>query len=363
MDPWDDLDREKRRSQGNSHNPGTTEWRSLWKKLAGKGDDLGNDIGLGFKGHGKTWTWILVMVMLVGYACSGLYIVDPDERAVEQLFGRYTNTQSPGLRFWWPNPIGTVTKVRVETVNKESLGTLYEGTRGGVATDGIMLTGDENIVNVSFDVHWKVSDVYSFLFNIREDGQGSTVRNAAESAIREVVGMGTLGDALEGEGRYRIAVQVRNLVQKILDGYGAGIEVLSIQLRKVDPPHKVISAFRDVQSARADKERMINEAHAYKNEVLPKAKGSAIQLKLDAEGYKSEVVNRAVGETSKYEAIRKEYVNSPASVRRRMYLETMESVLSSMEKTVVTGKMEGMISYLPMVGDWKNSEKKGSGEK
>ena len=293
----------------------------------------------------------LILVSLLFYACTGFYVVNPEEQAVELLFGKYSNIRDPGLRYWFPQPFGNVLKVRVEAVSKEEIGGISLKGGHGVNNDGVMLTGDENIVNINFDVQWKVSNAYDYLFSVRDVRPGATVKNAAESAMREIIGKSTLAFAIEGEGRAAIAYETKKLLQGILDQYKIGIEVLSIQLKKVDPPEKVISSFRDVQSARADKERTINEAFAYRNEVLPKAKGEAIRIKLDAEAYKSEVVNRALGDAAKFLAIQKEYVNQPAAVRNRMYIEAMESILANMEKVIVTDDVKGLFSYLPLTAE------------
>lgn len=299
----------------------------------------------------KSHILLLLVVSLLFYASSGFYVVNPEEQAVELLFGRYSNIRDSGLRYWFPRPFGQVLKVRVEAVSKEEIGGVSLKGSHGVNNDGIMLTGDENIVNINFDVQWKVSDAYDYLFSVRDVRPGATVKNAAESAMREIIGKSTLAFAIEGEGRAAIAYETKKLLQGILDQYKIGIEVLSIQLKKVDPPEKVISSFRDVQSARADKERAINEASAYRNEVLPKAKGEAIRIKLDAEAYKSEVINRAQGDAAKFLAIQKEYADQPSAVRGRMYIETMESILSNMEKVIVTDDMNGLFSYLPLVAE------------
>ena len=315
----------------------------------------------GFSGDGKKFSiggshvLLIAIVSLVIYACTGFYVVNPEEKAVELLFGKYSSTRDSGLRYWFPRPFGKVLKARVEVVSKEEVGGM------GVRTDspyghgeGVMLTGDENIVNINFDVQWKIANAYEYLFNVRDTRPGATVKSSAESAMREIIGKSTLAFTIEGDGRAAIAYETKKLLQSILNRYKMGIEILSIQLKKVDPPEKVISSFRDVQSARADKERAINEASAYRNEVIPKAKGEAIRIKLDAEAYKSEVVNRAQGDSAKFLAIYKEYVNQPVAVRSRMYIETMEEVLSDMSKVIVTDDVKGLFSYLPLSNDKNN---------
>ncbi|MDB1135738.1 FtsH protease activity modulator HflK [Candidatus Anaplasma sp. TIGMIC] len=319
--------------------------RSVRTAFSGMSDGKGGPTGLPF---GKLHVCLLAVAAAFMYACMGFYVVNPEEKAVELLFGRYSNIRDPGLRYWFPKPFGQVLKVKVEVVSKEEVGGIpFRSSQSANTSDGVMLTGDENIVNINFDVQWKVADAYNYLFNVRDSRPGATVKNAAESAVREIIGKSTLAFAIEGEGRAAIAYETKKLLQNILDHYQMGIEVLSIQLKKVDPPEKVISSFRDVQSARADKERTINEAFAYRNEVLPKAKGEAIRVKLDAEAYKSEVVNRAQGDAAKFLAIYREYVNQPIAVRDRMYIETMEEVLARMDKVIVTDDIKGLFSFIP----------------
>ncbi|MFV9838737.1 MAG: FtsH protease activity modulator HflK [Aaplasma endosymbiont of Hyalomma asiaticum] len=348
MDPWGDEDNKTKKNRSHSRGLGSDcvwlndVYRGCLMKLFGKN----------VQGGKKPTCWYgacVLFVVLLAYASSGFYVLNPGERGLQMLFGQYYGARDDGLHYWWPRPIGELHRLRVDAVQKESLGETDEDARLRRMNENVMLTGDENIVNVSFDVHWKISDAYSYMFNVRESRTGVNVRDAAESAIREMLGKWSLVDALEGEGRYRISMEVRDLVQRILDSYDAGIEILSVQLKKIDPPMKVLGAFRDVQSARADKERLVNEAQSYKNEVLPKAKGDAIKIMLDAEAYKSEVVNRALGETSKFTSLYNEYVDNPNSVRWRLYLETMEDILSTMEKTVVTGDISGMLAHMPII--------------
>ncbi|WFW29989.1 MAG: FtsH protease activity modulator HflK [Wolbachia endosymbiont of Menacanthus eurysternus] len=298
------------------------------------------------KNSGKKF-YLVVFVVLFFYACTGFYIIYPSEEGIELVFGKYFSTEVPGLRYHFPYPIGKVFKVNVKEINREEIGISGSSGRDTDRGEGVMLTGDENIVNVNFEVQWRVRDAKDYLFKVRDYASGSSVRNAAESAMREIIGKNTISFAL-GQGRQEIPMDTRVLLQQILDGYQMGIEILSIQMKKIDPPEKVISSFRDVQSARADKERIINEAYAYSNDIIPKAKGEAIKIKLDAEAYENEVINEAKGDANRFLSLYEEYKQSPSLVKNRIYLETMEDIFSKVDKFVVTDDLKGVFSYLPI---------------
>ncbi len=231
--------------------------------------------------------YFIVFIILLLYACTGFYIVHPSEESIELTFGKYSNTETPGLRYHFPYPIGKVFKVNVKEVNREEIGVSSSYGRDTDRGEGVMLTGDENIVNVNFEVQWRVRDAKDYLFKVRDYKPGFSVKNAAESTMREIIGKNTISFALSHQGRVEISRDTRTLLQQILDGYQMGIEILSVQMKKIDPPEKVISSFRDVQNAIADKERTINEAYAYRNDIIPRAKGEAIKIKLDAEAYEN----------------------------------------------------------------------------
>ncbi|WP_339047419.1 FtsH protease activity modulator HflK [Candidatus Mesenet endosymbiont of Phosphuga atrata] len=302
-----------------------------------------------FKGNASGIYPLIALIVLVVYVITGFYVVGPGEESIELIFGKYSGTGNSGLRYNFPYPIGKVMKVNVKEVKREEIGSSSYGYNKDMDRgEGVMLTGDENIVNVNFEVQWQVRDAYEYLFNIRDYRAGATVKSAAESAMREVIGRNMISFALEGKGRAIIAKDTKILLQEILDQYKMGVEVLSVQLKKIDPPEKVISAFRDVQSARADKERTINEAYAYSNDIMPKAKGEAMKIKLDAEAYENEVVNNAKGSISRFIALYNEYKDQPAGVRNRIYIETMESILNNTDKVVVSDDLKGLFSYLPL---------------
>lgn len=302
-----------------------------------------------FRGNTPGIYPLIALIVLTIYIVTGFYVVGPGEESIELIFGKYSGTSSSGLRYNFPYPIGKVMKVNVKEVKREEIGSGSYGYNKDIDRgEGVMLTGDENIVNVNFEVQWQIRDAYEYLFKVRDYRAGATVKNAAESAMREVIGRNTISFALEGKGRAIIARDTKILLQEILDKYKMGAEVLSVQLKKIDPPEKVISAFRDVQSARADKERTINEAYAYSNDIMPKAKGEAMKIKLDAEAYENEIVDSAKGSTSRFTALYNEYKNQPIGVRNRIYIEIMEAILSNVEKVVVSDDLKGLFSYLPL---------------
>ncbi|WP_168463901.1 FtsH protease activity modulator HflK [Wolbachia endosymbiont of Ctenocephalides felis wCfeT] len=327
---------------------------NLDKKSAANSEDVLNktvsDVKWFFSGLTKNMgkkPYLIVLVVLLLYACMGFYIVHPSEEGIELTFGKYSNTETSGLRYHFPAPIGKVYKVNVKEVNREEIGISGSYGRDVDRGEGVMLTGDENIVNVNFEVQWRVSNAKDYLFKVRDYRPGFSVKNAAESAMREIIGKNTISFAL-GQGRPEISRDTRVLLQQILDGYQMGIEVLSVQMKKIDPPEKVISSFRDVQSARADKERTINEAYAYSNDIVPRARGEAIRIKLDAEAYESEIVNEAKGNANRFLSLYEEYKENPSLVKNRIYLETMENIFNKVDKVVITDDLKGMFSYLPL---------------
>jgi membrane protease subunit HflK len=251
-----------------------------------------------------------------------------------------------------PAPIEEVETPKVTRVNRIDIGFRTAGDLGratasrDVPEESLMLTGDENIIDIDFAVFWVIKDAGQFLFNIQNPE--ATAKAAAESAMREVVGKTVIAQAL-AEGRQKIEDEVRSLTQEILDSYGAGILVQEVKLQKVDPPGPVIDAFRDVQRARADLERQRNEAEAYANDVLPRARGEAEKMIQEAEAYRQEVVARAEGDANRFLAVYKEFSRARDVTTRRIYLETMEQVLRGINKIIVDNKGgTGVVPYLPL---------------
>lgn len=208
-----------------------------------------------------------------------------------------------------------------------------------------MLTGDENIVDINFTVFWVIKDAQQYLFNIR--APEATVKAAAESAMREVIGRTPIALAL-AEGKAEIEAGARRLLQDVLDSYQAGIEITQVQLQKVDPPAQVIDAYRDVQRARADQERERNQAEAYRNDIVPRARGEAVRLEQEAEAYKQEIVARAQGDAQRFLSVYEAYKAAPEITRQRLYLETMEEVLRATQKVIIDPTAEGIVPYLPL---------------
>jgi modulator of FtsH protease HflK len=299
---------------------------------------------------------LIVLGVLALWGFSGFFRVEPDELGVVLRFGKQVREVQPGLNYHLPYPIEKVLTPKALRINKIDIGMriVDDLRRGGTATrdvpeESLMLTGDENIVDVDFSVLWKVkpTGVGDYLFNI-QNPEG-TVKAVAESAMREVIGRSEIQPILTG-ARQTIENAVQELMQRTLDHYGAGILVQQVQLQKVDPPSQVIDAFRDVQAARADLERAINEAQTYANRVVPEARGRVAQITQAAEAYKQQTVAEATGQTARFLKIYGEYKKAPDVTRERMYLETMERILGGTEKIILDsgGGGSGVVPYLPL---------------
>ena len=307
----------------------------------------------GSKSGGKPIGLILIILLFVWLA-SGLYRVLPDEQGVVLRFGKFVKTTQPGLNYHIPFPVETVETPKVTKVNRMDIGFRSErdsgfSSGGGVADvpqESLMLTGDENIVNIDFSVFWVIKDAGKFLFEI-QDPEG-TVKAAAETAMREVIAKSRIQPILT-EGRAKIEIETQEIIQSILDEYNSGIQITQVQTQKADPPDQVIDAFRDVQAARADMERSKNEAEAYANDVIPRARGEAAKIMQAAEAYKQKVVASAEGEASRFISIFNEYDKAKEVTQERMYLETMEKVLADIEKVIIEkGAGSGVVPYLPL---------------
>jgi len=310
-----------------------------------------------FTGGGKGGTRPIIfglIILIVVWALSGLYRVLPDEQGVVLRFGKFVNTTQPGLNYHFPYPIESVLTPKVTKVNRMDIG--FRSARdtgftqgGGVADvpeESLMLTGDENIVNIDFSVFWVIKDAGNFLFKI-QDPEG-TVKAAAETAMREVIARSNIQPILT-EGRSKIEIDTQEIIQNILDEYNSGIQITQVQTQKADPPDQVIDAFRDVQAARADMERSKNEAEAYANDVIPRARGEAAKILQAAEAYKKEVVAKAEGEASRFLSIYSEYAKAKQVTQERMFLETMEKVLADINKIIIDKNSgSGVVPYLPL---------------
>jgi modulator of FtsH protease HflK len=297
---------------------------------------------------------IITAIAIVVWGFSGFFRVEPDELGVVLRFGKQVREVQPGLNYHLPYPIEIAITPKALRVNKIDIGMrISDDPRRGVSTlrdvpeESLMLTGDENIIDVDFSVLWRVKPggVGDFLFNI-QNPEG-TVKAVAESAMREVVGRSTIQPLLTG-ARQVTETAVQDLMQRTLDQYGAGVLVQQVQLQKVDPPAQVIDAFRDVQAARADLERAQNEAQTYANRVVPEARGQAAQILQAAEAYREQTVAEATGQTARFLKIYDEYQRAPQVTRERMYLETMERLFSGTDKIIMDGQGSGAVPYLPL---------------
>jgi modulator of FtsH protease HflK len=315
-----------------------------FRQLLPGGRGTGSIIGIG------------VAVVIALWLASGFYRVQPDEVGVVLRFGAYNRMTQPGLNYHLPSPIESALTPSVTRQNRMEIGyrsseatTTRGGGSGQVPEEALMLTGDENIVDINFTVLWVVKDAKSYLFNIRNPE--GTVKSAAESAMREVVGETPIAQAL-AEGRGKIEGDTQKLLQSILDSYGSGIEITLVQLQKVDPPNPVIESFRDVQRALADRARLRNEAESYSNDILPKARGAAAQITQDAEAYRAEIVARSQGDADRFVAVYNAYKASEDVTAQRLYLETMEEILKNSNKVIidkaVSAQGGGVTPYLPL---------------
>jgi len=297
---------------------------------------------------------LFLLAAIVIWGLSGFFRVNPDELGVVLRFGKYVRDAKPGLNYHLPYPVESVLTPKVTRVNRIDIGMRFveDPRRGTTARDvteeSLMLTGDENIVDVDFSVFWlvKPDGAGDYLFNIQQPE--GTVKAVAESAMREIIGRSKVDAILTGE-RQKIETDVHDLMQSTLDHYGAGIRITQVQLQKVDPPTQVIDSFRDVQAARADQERAQNEAHTYANKVVPEAMGRAAQITQSADAYKSQTVAEAKGATSRFLQVYGQYTKAPDVTRQRMYLETMERLFAGTEKIIVDpGASSGVVPYLPL---------------
>ncbi len=308
--------------------------------------------GIGFAG-----VLIVVGIGIVGWLLTGIYTVDEGERGVELVLGDVVGLTSPGLNYNLPYPIGEVYKPAVELQRETTVGVDETFSTSGavrardIPEESLMLTGDENIVDVGFKVLWRIKNttdgVTDYLFNIQEPA--ATVKAVAESAMREVVG-GSNIDSILTENRVSIQNDVATLMQSTLDSYRAGVEIAEVQMQRVDPPAQVIESFRDVQAARADQERIRNEAEAYANRIVPEARGQAARVLEQANGYKDQTIAEATGQSQRFSKIYEQYEKAPDVTRERLYLETLEKVLGSNNKIIIDSDTSGsgVLPFLPL---------------
>ena len=282
----------------------------------------------------------LIGIFVVLWLLTGIYIVGPDEVGVVQTLGKYSRAAQSGLNYHFPYPIETVSTPKVTEVKRIEIGfrTVGKNQYQTISRESLMLTGDENIVDAEMIVQYRIKDPVAYTFNFIEPEL--TVRQASEASLRTVVGRHNIDEALTS-GKFMIQEEAKELIQNILDKYNTGILVVAVQLQDVSPPEQVISAFKDVASAKEDKNRMVNQAEGYRNDVIPKARGEAQAQIREAEGYKEARIARAEGDVSKFNAVLKEYRKSKEVTETRLYLETAEEILSNREKIIVPDGKEG----------------------
>ena len=346
----------------NDNNPWESGGNNPWGGGSSGNKDLEDSIKKAkekfgkFKIGGPRNLSILIIVALIIWLATGFYRVEPDEQGIELLFGKWNQvTTEPGLHYFFPTPIGKTMTPKVESIRKINVGYRSASELGfssnssdrNVLEESLMLTGDQNIVDVHFTVLYKIKDAGKFLFKLRNPE--TTVKDMSESVMREIVGQRDLEFLLTG-GRQEVEQVVRSDLQDILDEYESGILVQSIQLQSVNPPALVIDAFDEVQRARQDKEKLVNEANSYLNKIVPNARGDAAILVQEATAYKEQVIKQAEGVAQNFIDVYNSYKDTKYVTRQRIYLETLTEVLEGPNKIILdsTGEGQGVVPYLPL---------------
>ena len=346
----------------NDNNPWESGGNNPWGGGSSGNKDLEDSIKKAkekfgkFKIGGPRNLSILIIVALIIWLATGFYRVEPDEQGIELLFGKWNQvTTEPGLHYFFPTPIGKTMTPKVESIRKINVGYRSASELGfssnssdrNVLEESLMLTGDQNIVDVNFTVLYKIKDAGKFLFKLRNPE--TTVKDMSESVMREIVGQRDLEFLLTG-GRQEVEQVVRADLQDILDEYESGILVQSIQLQSVNPPALVIDAFDEVQRARQDKEKLVNEANSYLNKIVPNARGDAAKLVQEATAYKEQVIKQAEGVAQNFIDVYNSYKDTKYVTRQRIYLETLTEVLEGPNKIILdsTGEGQGVVPYLPL---------------
>lgn len=342
-----------------SRGPGGGGQPPDFEEMLRRGQDRMKNLVPGGMGPGRVGALLGGLAILLWLA-SGLYQVGPSEVGVPLVFGKYSGESTEnGLHWNWPAPIGSVLTPNVYERNQVEI-----GFRGGsssssgnsiIEEESLMLTGDENIIQIEAVVQWHIEDVQKYLFEIRDPNENQspdapkndTVKNAVEAAIREMVGQNNF-EYVYTNGRNPIGEAAQTLAQKILDSYNSGIRIDSLALQQAQPPQEAIEAFIDVQKAKADRESTVNQAQAYFNQVTNEAQGQAEQIKRQAEGYKAEKIALAQGDAQRFLSVYEQYKNNPDVTSRRLYLETIEGIMQGMNKVLIDGNQGGVVPYLPL---------------
>jgi membrane protease subunit HflK len=292
-----------------------------------------------------------LLIAAILWLATGFYRVNAQQQGVVLRFGEWVRTSPPGLHYHLPYPIETVLTPEVTRDNRLEVGFREIAGRSNskrdIADESQMITGDENIVDIDFVVFWRVSDAGQYLFNLAEPDD--TIKVAAEAVMREIIGRTTIQTVLT-EGRQEIQVQARQQLQDLLNEYKAGVRVRDVQLLAVDPPADVIDAFNEVQRARQDRDKLKNQADAFSNDIVPRARGEAAQLVAEAQAYEAEVVNRATGDASRFDQVYKAYLQNKDVTKERIYIETIEKILSNVDKIIIdeNASGNGVVPYLPL---------------
>jgi modulator of FtsH protease HflK len=302
-------------------------------------------------GFGSSRGIVLIAALVVtGWLLSGFYTVQPDELGVPIIFGAAQKTTLPGWHWNPPAPIGSVEKPKVTVINRTEIGgatTAGTSSSNELLAESLMLTGDENIIDIHFTVQWQISDPISYLFNI--DAPEATIKNAAEASMREVIGQTPLEYALSGAGRQALEQRTEEILQRILDSYGSGLTVTQVATQRVDAPAAVVEAFRDVQAAAADKVRAENEAQADYNRITQQAEGEAQRIIKEAEAYRDQKVALSTGDAQRFISVYDQYKQAKTITERRIYLETMERIMKGINKVLIDNQGgAGAVPYLPL---------------
>lgn len=292
----------------------------------------------------------MLLIIVPVWIFSGLYVVAPDERGVVQRFGRFVRTAEPGLHYHLPFPIESLHRPKVTQIQRFEFGfrTVHPGPptqSQPVPDEALMLTGDENILDLWFIVQFKIQNVADYLFNVA--GLHQTIRDAAESTMREVMGRNKIDDAMT-IGRLEIQNDVQKTLQEILDSYACGVQVIAVQLQAVQPPQQVRDAFKEVISAREEKNTSVHEAESYSSDILPTARGMAVRMEHEAEAYREEKIKQAQGDAARFTALLTEYRKARDVTRKRLYLETMENIVSKARKVIIDSDKQGILPLLPL---------------
>ena len=323
-DPWG--------NRGNGEGPPDLD-EIVRKMQQGFGGLFGGKRSAGSDGSGPAFTWLLVFFGLVIWLVVDMtYTIDEQERGIVLRFGEYVTTLQPGLNFRFPRPVERVLKVNVGQVRS-------------VTHKAIMLTQDENIVDVELAVQWRIKDPKAYLFNVY--APEATLHQATESAVREVIGKSEL-DFVLTEGRSQIAQGQQKLIQQIMDDYNTGIIILGVEMQPAKPPDEVKAAFDDAIKAREDEQRLVNEAEAYRNDIIPKARGSAARIREESNAYKASVIAKAEGEGNRFNKLLTEYERAPEVTRQRLYLDAIESVLGNTNKVLLDTRGSNNLMYIPI---------------